>query len=333
MLLSWLPQDLTGRRVLDAGCGTGALAFEAARRGADVVGIDVSPQLIAIADERTPAELRGRLRFLAGDMLDPALGQFDHIVSMDVLIHYEADQIATAAAGLAERASQSLVFTFAPGTPLLRTARAIGQFFPKSDRSPTIIPVGHDYLRARMSRSLPKARLGRDQRVSRRFLHQPCAGGADGMSRGTRLWKTVGSAVPALRRCGDDRTAAVAAAAAVAVPGVGRPGDGAAQRHAQPGDDRRTEDFGDRRCDSGRAAAAVRAAARADRPQIRSSPLVPWLEAGALSVVRHAVAVLGARDHAVRAAGDDRRRRFRPHPARAKSAAPWPSCSSAPEWR
>jgi len=169
MLLSWLPQDLTGRRVLDAGCGTGALAFEAARRGADVVGIDVSPQLIAIADERTPDDLRGRLRFLAGDMLDPALGRFDHIVSMDVLIHYEADQIATAAAGLAERASQSLVFTFAPGTPLLRTARAIGQFFPKSDRSPTIIPVGHDYLRARMSRSLPRATLGRDQRVSRGF--------------------------------------------------------------------------------------------------------------------------------------------------------------------
>jgi magnesium-protoporphyrin O-methyltransferase len=169
MLLSWLPQDLTGRRVLDAGCGTGALAFEAARRGADVVGIDVSPQLIALADERTPDDLRGRLRFLAGDMLDPALGKFDHIVSMDVLIHYEADQIAAAAAGLAERTTQSLVFTFAPGTPLLRTARAIGQFFPKSDRSPTIIPVGHDYLRARMSRSLPHARLGRDQRVSRGF--------------------------------------------------------------------------------------------------------------------------------------------------------------------
>ena len=25
-LLSWLPDDLTGRRLLDAGCGTGALA-------------------------------------------------------------------------------------------------------------------------------------------------------------------------------------------------------------------------------------------------------------------------------------------------------------------
>ena len=32
-LLSWMPEDLHGRRVLDAGCGTGALAVEAARRG------------------------------------------------------------------------------------------------------------------------------------------------------------------------------------------------------------------------------------------------------------------------------------------------------------
>jgi magnesium-protoporphyrin O-methyltransferase len=33
-LLSWLPENLDGRRVLDAGCGTGAFAVEAARRGA-----------------------------------------------------------------------------------------------------------------------------------------------------------------------------------------------------------------------------------------------------------------------------------------------------------
>ncbi len=168
LLLSWLPMDLTGRRILDAGCGTGALAVEAARRGADVVGIDVSPQLIAIARERLPADVRDRIDLHAGDMLDPALGHFDHIVSMDVLIHYEADQIAAATARLAERAGESLIFTFAPGTPLLRTARAIGQFFPKSDRSPSIIPVSHDVLRSRLSR-VARARLGREQRVSRGF--------------------------------------------------------------------------------------------------------------------------------------------------------------------
>jgi magnesium-protoporphyrin O-methyltransferase len=168
-LLSWLPQDLTGRRVLDAGCGTGMLAIEAARRGAEVVGIDVSPQLITIGIERLPDDVRSRITLLSGDMLDASLGSFDHIVSMDVLIHYEADEIAAATAQLAKRARHSLVFTFAPGTPLLRTARAVGRMFPRNDRSPTIIPVGHGHLKANLARAVPNAKLGRDLRVSRGF--------------------------------------------------------------------------------------------------------------------------------------------------------------------
>ena len=168
-LLSWLPQDLSGRRILDAGCGTGMLAIEVARRGGDVVGIDVSPQLIEIGKERLPEDVKGKISLHAGDMLDAGFGDFDHIVSMDVLIHYESDQIAAATAKLAERTRHSMLFTFAPGTPLLRTARAIGQFFPKSDRSPSIIPVAQDLLKARLSRSVPQAKLGRDQRISRGF--------------------------------------------------------------------------------------------------------------------------------------------------------------------
>lgn len=51
-LLDWLPEDLSGRRVLDAGCGTGALAVEMAKRGADVVAIDLSATLVQLAQER-----------------------------------------------------------------------------------------------------------------------------------------------------------------------------------------------------------------------------------------------------------------------------------------
>ena len=50
-LLSWLPEDLQGRRVLDAGCGTGAMACELAKRGAEVVAIDLSPTLVDLARE------------------------------------------------------------------------------------------------------------------------------------------------------------------------------------------------------------------------------------------------------------------------------------------
>jgi ubiquinone/menaquinone biosynthesis C-methylase UbiE len=42
----------TGQRVLDIGCGTGALTVRAARRGAWVVGIDVNIQMLDIARRR-----------------------------------------------------------------------------------------------------------------------------------------------------------------------------------------------------------------------------------------------------------------------------------------
>ena len=142
MLLSWLPADMTGKRLLDAGCGTGALAVEAARRGAHVVAIDVAPTLIALAGDRAPTDLgAGSIEFRVGDMLDPALGRFDHVVSMDALIHYEKNDAVRALASLAERTSGSIIFTFAPRTPFLGAMHSVGKMFPRSDRSPAIQPV------------------------------------------------------------------------------------------------------------------------------------------------------------------------------------------------
>ena len=45
-LLSWLPEDLSGRQVLDAGCGTGVISIELAKRGAEVIAVDLSQSLI-----------------------------------------------------------------------------------------------------------------------------------------------------------------------------------------------------------------------------------------------------------------------------------------------
>ena len=138
-LLSWLPDDLSGRRVLDAGCGTGALAVEAAKRGAEVVAIDLSPTLVDLARERTPKHLN--IDFRSGDMLDPYLGRFDHVVCMDSMIHYVAPDMVGVLAGLAARAERSVVFTFAPRTPLLAVMHATGRLFPRKDRAPAIEPI------------------------------------------------------------------------------------------------------------------------------------------------------------------------------------------------
>jgi magnesium-protoporphyrin O-methyltransferase len=171
-LLSWLPADLRGRRLLDAGCGTGALSVEAARRGAEVVAIDLSPKLVALARERLPRELgHGRIDFRVGDMLDPALGRFDHVVAMDSLIHYATDDLLRVVAGLAARTAESLLFTFAPRTRLLAVMHAAGQLLPRSNRSPAIEPVGERSLMRRLSAQpeLAAWRAGRTRRVARGF--------------------------------------------------------------------------------------------------------------------------------------------------------------------
>lgn len=146
-LLEWLPADLSGKRLLDAGCGTGLLAVEAARRGAEVIAIDVAPTLIGIARERLPTDLGpGSVHFEAGDMLDPAHGEFDYVVGMDSLIHYSPEDVVKVLAGLASRTRGSILFTFAPRTPLLSVMHAVGKWFPRSDRSPAIVPVSLDGL-------------------------------------------------------------------------------------------------------------------------------------------------------------------------------------------
>lgn len=168
-ILDMLPADMTGARVLDAGCGTGAFSVEAAARGSEVVGIDLSPKLVALARHRAPKELADRLDFRTGDLLDENLGSFDHVVAMDVLIHYPRDEAVATLARLTDRTRRSILFTFAPRTPLLATMHAVGKLFPRSDRSPAIEPVSEAGLREALGRSGPGFRTGRTARVTSGF--------------------------------------------------------------------------------------------------------------------------------------------------------------------
>jgi magnesium-protoporphyrin O-methyltransferase len=168
-LLEWLPLDLRRTRILDAGCGTGALAIEAARRGAEVVAIDVAAGLVDIARQRTPPYLgHGSIEWHSGDMLDPALGRFDHVIAMDSLIHYPAADIVAVLALLGERTSGSIGFTYAPSTPALAAMHRIGRFFPRSSKAPAIQPVAERTLLDRIGR-LPAWLPARTQTISSGF--------------------------------------------------------------------------------------------------------------------------------------------------------------------
>ena len=171
-LLGWLPDRLDGKRILDAGCGTGALAVEAARRGAHVIAIDLSPTLVELARDRAPKDLgRGSIDFLAGDMLDPGLGSFDHVVAMDSLIHYRTPDALPVLSGLAARTTGSILFTFAPRTPALAAMHAVGRLFPRKDRAPAIEPVSEGNLRLALAGepALGGWRCGRTHRVASGF--------------------------------------------------------------------------------------------------------------------------------------------------------------------
>lgn len=171
-LLGWLPDDLSGARVLDAGCGPGQLSLEAARRGAEVVAVDLSPTLLDLARERLAADPASRrISFRAGDMLDQAHGSFDYVVAMDSLIHYPAPEIARSLGTLAARTREAILFTHAPRTLMLSLMHKAGSLFPRGDKAPAIEPVSGSHLRRliALSEELARWQIARSGEVSSGF--------------------------------------------------------------------------------------------------------------------------------------------------------------------
>lgn len=88
--LSLLPDNVKNLKVLDAGCGSGIYANMVAKRGAKVVGIDVSEEMIKIASEETPKELG--VEYTVGDLYKLPFqdGSFNLIICTYVLENIES---------------------------------------------------------------------------------------------------------------------------------------------------------------------------------------------------------------------------------------------------
>ena len=168
LMLSRLPADLRGARVLDAGCGTGMMTEELARRGATVEAADISPKQDEIEHDRLAPVLRQQVTIHAGDMTDAGLGAFDAVLAMDSLIYYGAEDIGLTLKTLGKRSGQ-VVFTVAPRTTLLMMMWHAGKLFPRSDRSPVMIPHGLQDLTRATGPGL--AKIGR---VARGFYISDC---------------------------------------------------------------------------------------------------------------------------------------------------------------
>jgi SAM-dependent methyltransferase len=92
----------SGTRVLDLGCGPGHVAAACAARGADVTGLDVAPQMVAIAGRRHPG-----IRFEQADAqrLPFPDSSVDAVVGNFVVLHF----------GRPERVAGEAVRVLAPG--------------------------------------------------------------------------------------------------------------------------------------------------------------------------------------------------------------------------
>jgi SAM-dependent methyltransferase len=81
------------RRVLEMGCGTGVHGIMLAECGYDVVGIDLSEEMLTAAAQRTASlqpEIGKRVRFIKGDVRNASVGgHFDVVLSLFHVVSYQ----------------------------------------------------------------------------------------------------------------------------------------------------------------------------------------------------------------------------------------------------
>lgn len=164
-----LPQPPHAPTALDAGCGTGLFSLALARRGFSVVAADLAPQMVeATAAAAGAAGLAERLTCKVSD-LDELAGHYYLVACFDVLIHYPPALFAPMLARLAGLCEGTLLFTYAPHSPLLAALHRVGGLFPRGQRRTEIQMIPDALVRATLADC--GMRINRTQRVSSGFYH------------------------------------------------------------------------------------------------------------------------------------------------------------------
>jgi SAM-dependent methyltransferase len=118
-----------GQRVLDVGCGPGALVEELVERGADVSGVDPSPPFVAAVRERYPAV---DVRQATAEQLPFEDGSFDAALAQ-LVVHFMADPVrgvsemarVTRAGGVVAASVWDMAGGRAPLSPFWRVVRQL----------------------------------------------------------------------------------------------------------------------------------------------------------------------------------------------------------------
>ncbi|HMQ30041.1 MAG TPA: magnesium protoporphyrin IX methyltransferase [Chloroflexaceae bacterium] len=154
---------------LDAGCGTGLFSLALARRGFQVLAADLAPQMVAAtAGAAHAAGLAERVTCRVAD-LDELAGRFGLVACFDVLIHYPPAGFAPMLAHLAGLCDGTLLFTYAPHSPLLAALHRAAAIFPKGQRRTEIQMIPDALVRETLAAA--GMAVSRTRRVSSGFYH------------------------------------------------------------------------------------------------------------------------------------------------------------------
>lgn len=99
--LEWINSrvPLSGKKVLDIGCGGGILAESVAQKGAQVTGIDLSEKALKVADLHSlESGVQVRYELIAAEaMAEREAGQYDVVTCMEMLEHVPSPEAIVAA--------------------------------------------------------------------------------------------------------------------------------------------------------------------------------------------------------------------------------------------
>jgi ubiquinone/menaquinone biosynthesis C-methylase UbiE len=162
--LDRLAEQLGPARALDLGCGTGVVSIALAQRGFDVLGVDHSKDMLAIAEQKLgAADLRGTCRFVVADVRDLAVGDGEFAcVTCQGLLHH-LDDLEPCLHELARALRPGGFFYISEpcrdATPLTRALRTLWRLRPvwrqpsESEKPQSVeAPISAQDLRAALQR-------------------------------------------------------------------------------------------------------------------------------------------------------------------------------------
>jgi magnesium-protoporphyrin O-methyltransferase len=180
-VLAWVDQTAQGRslRILDAGCGPGVVSLALLRKGHQVVGCDLSEQMVEAARQRVanePEFIRQQATFIVSDMENvgkaPAIvnsPRFDLAICLDVLLYYPEAELGRILSHLIGLGPTRLIFTYAPASPVFKAMHWLGKRFPRTQRATRLEIIGEPAVRRALN--LNNRHLVQQRHISKGFYH------------------------------------------------------------------------------------------------------------------------------------------------------------------